>query len=84
MDMTIVQSRIDESTAKLQSLEEQRRQLINDNRDKIQEALRTAVAAYVTSIESEVTTSICGKELADIDAQIARVKEDLDIFKSIR
>lgn len=84
MDMTIVQSRIDENTAKLQGLEEQRRQLIIDNRDKIQEALRTAVAAYVTSIEGEVTTSICGKELADIDAQIARVKEDLDIFKSIR
>lgn len=84
MDMTVVQSRIDENTAKLQGLEEQRRQLIIDNRDKIQEALRTAVAAYVTSIEGEVTTSICGKELADIDAQIARVKEDLDIFKSIR
>lgn len=82
MDMNLIQSRIDENKEKLTTLEAAKRSLIAANHVTISSILRDRVASYVASIEDDVASEVCGKELLDILSQIKRVKEDLSIFES--
>lgn len=84
MNKEVIAARIAENQAKLAELKESRKLLIAQNKDAIQEILRVAVAKYVETVEGEVINKVCGDAMKDIDAQIKRVEEDLEIFSSLQ
>lgn len=84
MNKEIVAARIAENQTKLADLKEKRKAIIAQHKDDIQQCLRAKVAEYVKDIESDVVADICGEEIKDIDAQIKRVEEDLEIFTSVQ
>lgn len=83
MNKEVIAARIAENQTKLTELKEKRKAIIAEHKDSIQMRLRTEVAKYVERIESDVVASVCGDDIKDIDAQIKRVEEDLEIFTSI-